>query len=172
MMKKLRAFWITFPLALFPLVHLFLAAFSNERAVEVAPETLSLVLFGAVCEELFFRSFLQNLLRERLAIRPLFVAILVNVFFAAAHGVNFVSYATISYGLLQMVTAFGVGLSLSAVYERTGKIGYCILIHTLINGTGLLAGFALTEERMAVYCLTAMAYAVHGFCLLRPEKTE
>ena len=171
-MMKSRGCRVTFPLALFPLVHLFLAAFSNESTVEVAPETLGLVLFGAVCEELFFRSFLQNQLRERFVIRPLWIAILVNLLFAAAHVVNAVSYATAPYVVLQTVTAFGVGLSLSAVYERTGKIGYCILIHTLINATGLLAGFALTEERMAVYALTALAYAGHGIWLLRQEETE
>ncbi len=172
MMKNCRIFWITCPLVLFPLVHLFMAVFCNARAVEVAQEILGLVLFGAVCEELFFRSFFQNQLRERWGIRPLPAVIFVNILFAAAHVVNVFSYATISYVFFQMVAAFCVGVSLSAVYEKTGKIGYCILIHILINGTGLLAGFTVTEGRMAVYGLTALAYAVHGFWLLRREEIE
>ncbi len=172
MMKPIRIACLVFPAVLLPLVHVFLAVLSDEGAAEIVPRTLALVLFAAVlfaavCEELFFRSFLQNELKEIFSLHPLTAVLVVNFLFAGLHAVNFFSYATFSYSLWQIILAFAVGISLSAVYERIDQIGYCIAIHALINGTGLLVGFSVTEGRAFVYGLTALAYVAYGFWLLR-----
>ncbi len=167
MMKPIRIACLVFPAVLLPLVHVFLAVLSDEGAAEIVPRTFAFVLFAAVCEELFFRSFLQNELKEIFSLRPLTAVLVVNFLFAGLHAVNLFSYATFSYSLWQIILAFAVGISLSAVYERIDQIGYCIAIHALINGTGLLVGFSVTEGRAFVYGLTALAYVAYGFWLLR-----
>ena len=164
---SLRSLWLTFPLALLPLVNLQIGAARGMG--ETTPEILGLALFGAVAEELFFRSFLQNFLLGKCGGREILSATLVNVLFAASHVANLFSYATPGYAAVQMLCAFGVGFSLSAIYARTGKIGICIFIHLLINFTGIFVGFSVSEAEVAAYAAVAFAYAVHGWFLFRQE---
>ena len=165
---SLRSLWLTFPLALLPLVNLQIGAARGMG--ETTIEILGLALFGAVAEELFFRSFLQNYLRGKCGGREILSAFLVNILFAASHVMNLFSYATLAYAAVQTLCAFGVGFSLSAVYVRTGKIGICILIHLLINLTGIFVGFRLSPIEAAVYAAVAFAYLAHGILLFRKGR--
>ena len=164
---SLRSLWLTFPLALLPLVNLQIGAARGMG--ETTIEILGLALFGAVAEELFFRSFLQNYLRGKCGGREILSALFVNILFAASHVMNLFSYATPVYAAVQTLCAFGVGFSLSAIYARTGKIGICIFIHLLINLTGIFVGFTLTPSETAVYAAVAFMYAAHGWFLLHHE---
>ncbi len=162
---SLRSLWLTFPLALLPLVNLQIGAARGMG--ETTIEILGLALFGAVAEELFFRSFLQNYLRGKCGGREILSALFVNILFAASHALNLFSYATPLYAVVQIFCAFGVGFSLSAIYARTGKIGICIFIHIFVNLTGIFVGTALSETEAALYLAVAFAYAFHGFLFLK-----
>ena len=162
---SVRSLWLTFPLAFLPLVNLQIGAARGMG--ETTIEILGLALFGAVAEELFFRSFLQNYLRGKCGGREILSAFLVNILFAASHVMNLFSYATPVYAAVQTLCAFGVGFSLSAIYVRTGKIGICIFIHLLINLTGIFVGTSLSETEAALYLAVAFVYALHGFLFLK-----
>lgn len=102
-----------------------------------------------VAEEIFFRGFLQNALRSRLAVIP--ATLLQAALFAILH---------ISYGLMYTVIVFFIGLILTAVYEWRKSLLTPVFVHAgcnmlfvagvfatmIVNANSPLLGVAMQES--------------------------
>jgi membrane protease YdiL (CAAX protease family) len=83
------------------------------------------LLVAPVAEEVFFRGLLYNALRQRL---PMFVAVLLQaVAFGLIHPFGLAGAAAVAVG----------GLALGLVYERRKTLLAPILLHALVNATGM-----------------------------------
>lgn len=94
----------------------------------VAVQVLLVVILAAVGEELCFRGMLFSGLRERL---PMFAAALISGgIFGALHAVT---------GLSAVPPLIAFGTIMAWLYERTGSIVPCVILHALNNSLALLA---------------------------------
>ena len=97
---------------------------------------LLLILIVAASEELFFRGALFSLLGVSSArTRVLFSA----AAFSAAHLLNIFRSGP-DLAAVQMIYAFAAGIALAYLYERTGKLSFCIIIHAALNMAAFIAG--------------------------------
>jgi len=108
-----------------------------ERAAD--SPSLSFVIFivvaatlvAPICEEVFFRGFLQTALRKRM---PIVVAAIVQAFiFGALH----------TFGTVHAVVVFFLGLVLTAVYEWRKTLLTPILVHAGNNAIAAISYVAL-----------------------------
>jgi CAAX amino terminal protease family. len=84
------------------------------------------VILAPVVEELMIRGILLNRLRYAL---PFYAANLIQAaVFGIYHG-----------NVIQGLYAFGIGLILGYIYEKTGTLWASVFVHMLINGSGFLA---------------------------------
>lgn len=125
-----------------------------------------LMLAVAVGEELFFRLCPFVVFGER---RPLLCVLLPSALFSAMHLVNLISTDDVYFVMLQTATAFAVGLCFSLSVLITKRVGACILLHVLINITGMgerLYGFYAAGIVSAMICFL---YAARLFCVALPQ---
>lgn len=116
------------------------------------------LLFAVFGEEVLFRGVLPAVWGEKLgAVRAAAAsaALFALLHLGSALGGSFFAAA------VQTLCAFGAGLLLTAVRERTGSIALPLLAHALINLTG---GAELTTPRAAAYLA---ASALCTLCALR-----
>ncbi len=91
-------------------------------------EALVLLVIAPVCEELFFRGFVQDIIRSRLAYGLFGVSlanVVTSVLFACVH--------LFSWGAFHSFLVFFPSLAFGYVYDRTGRISFCVLLHALYN---------------------------------------
>ncbi len=103
------------------------------------------IAVAPLCEEVFFRGFLQNALRTRM---PAFLAAVIqSLIFAVAH----------TFGAMHSIAVFFIGLILTAMYAWRQSLLAPIFVHTginLISSLGLIA--------MLVASANAPALGVYG----------
>lgn len=114
---------------------------------------ITMVVMAPVCEELLFRKIIIDRVRQ-------FgdkAAILVSaVLFGLSHG-NF----------YQFFYAFGIGLVFAYIYIQTGKVGYTILFHGLINFLGSVVALAVIDNPWfaAAYSIFMLVSVVLGIII-------
>ncbi len=116
------------------------------------------LLFAVFGEEVLFRGVLPAVWGEKLGVvraAAASAALFALLHLGSALGGSFFAAA------VQTLCAFGAGLLLTAVRERTGSIALPLLAHALINLTG---GAELTTPRAAAYLA---ASALCTLCALR-----
>lgn len=119
------------------------------------------LLFAVFGEEVLFRGVLPAVWGEKLgAVRAAAAsaALFALLHLGSALGGSFFAAA------VQTLCAFGAGLLLTAVRERTGSIALPLLAHALINLTG---GAELTTPRAAAYLAASALCALCALPLLR-----
>ena len=116
------------------------------------------LLFAVFGEEVLFRGVLPAVWGEKLGAAG--AAASSAALFALLHLGSAVG-GSVSAAAVQALCAFGAGLLLTAVRERTGSIALPLLAHALINLTG---GAELTTPRAAAYLA---ASALCTLCALR-----
>lgn len=119
------------------------------------------LLFAVFGEEVLFRGVLPAVWGEKLgAVRAAAAsaALFALLHLGSAPGGNFFAAA------VQALCAFGAGLLLTAVRERTGSIVLPLLAHALINLTG---GAELTTPRAAAYLAVSALCTLCALRLLR-----
>ena len=116
------------------------------------------LLFAVFGEEVLFRGVLPAVWGEKLGAAR--AAAASAALFALLHLGSAVG-GSVSAAAVQALCAFGAGLLLTAVRERTGSIALPLLAHALINLTG---GAELTTPRAAAYLA---ASALCTLCALR-----
>lgn len=119
------------------------------------------LLFAVFGEEVLFRGVLPAVWGEKLgAVRAAAAsaALFALLHLGSALGGSFFAAA------VQTLCAFGAGLLLTAVRERTGSIALPLLAHALINLTG---GAELTTPRAAAYLAASALCALCALRLLR-----
>ncbi len=124
------------------------AAFLRVTAVSSSSGILSgafsCVLFivcASASEELLFRGALSDLFSGRTArTRVLFSASV----FSAAHILN-VFRTGYALTAVQMIYAFAAGIALAYLYERTGKLRLCVLVHAALNTAAFCVSGTVSE---------------------------
>jgi membrane protease YdiL (CAAX protease family) len=122
-------------------------------------------LFAGVGEELFFRGFLQTRLRQRWGVWP-------------AICVTALAFGILHYDPVHSVMAFGMGVFLGWLVERTGSIRPAIAAHVLNNTAWILAAGSYGEPtafgmELAILAgsLVVLAIATVSFAALtRPAR--
>lgn len=130
--------------AAFAAIAVFWHAAAASPAYGILSGAFSCVLFifcAAASEELLFRGALFALLCGRSArLRVLFSA----AAFSAAHILN-VFRTGCALTAVQMVYAFAAGAALAYLYERTGRLSLCVLVHAALNTAAYCFGGAASE---------------------------
>ncbi len=81
-------------------------------------------VLAPLAEELYFRGLVQSVLRKWVG-RPWLAILLASVFFAVVHPLNTIP------------SIFVLSLALGFLYERTGRLTPCILLHCIFNSVSL-----------------------------------
>lgn len=133
---------------------------ASSSGASFAALLLSAGLFAGIGEELFFRGFVQTRLRQRWGAWP---AICVT---AAAFGL-------LHYDPVHSLIAFGMGIYLGWLVERTDSIRPAILAHVLNNTVWILTAGQFTEPTqlsagvaVLVGSVLVVAIATAGFAAL------
>lgn len=146
---------LSLPVLLFAALN---AAFGGARPGIAQAVYLLFAVFG---EEVLFRGVLPAVWGEKLgAVRA---AAASAALFALLH-LGSALGGSFSAAAVQTLCAFGAGLLLTAVRERTGSIVLPLLAHALINLTG---GAELTTPRAAAYLAASALCALCALRLLR-----
>lgn len=98
-------------------------------------------VWAGVGEELFYRGYLQGVLRRRRG--PAAAVLVAAAFFAVRHAVQFAllwpAYPVVA-AAAWVAFAFIFGVAMGALYERTGSLTLPVFIHVLFNVPALVAG--------------------------------
>lgn len=89
---------------------------------------LNSVALAALREELFFRGWIWQLLREKAALSPWLAVVLSSLLFSLSHWPI--------YGLLELSYLFGSGCLLATIRSAYG-LGVCLFVHVWLNGLAL-----------------------------------
>ena len=114
------------------------------------------LLFAVFGEEVLFRGVLPAIWGEKLGAAAASAALFALLHLGSAVG------GSVSAAAVQALCAFGAGLLLTAVRERTGSIALPLLAHALINLTG--SGAVSAAPQAAAYLA---ASALCTLCALR-----
>ena len=120
------------------------------------------LLFAVFGEEVLFRGVLPAVWGEKLGVvraAAASAALFALLHLGSALGGSF------SAAAVQALCAFGAGLLLTAVRERTGSIALPLLAHALINLTG--SGAVSAAPRVAAYLAASALCALCALPLLR-----
>lgn len=128
----------------------FLGVPVGEQTMNVGPMLLLVAVFPAIVEEFAFRKVIFGVMRP-------------YGFFVAA------MFSSLMFGLvhqnfIQLMFAFGMGVILCLVYEMTGKIVYCMLLHFANNAVSVLLPYIRGYEQYGVY--VEVAIGIIGFVVV------
>lgn len=85
-------------------------------------------VFAPVAEEIFFRGFVQNWLKKRITSIVFGVSganVLTSVLFAVVHMAG--------WGAEHGLMVFAPSLIIGILYDRTGRVSFAILLHSIYN---------------------------------------
>lgn len=94
-----------------------------------------LSISAGICEEIIFRLFLYEFLKENIGLLIAFV--LTNVVFAITH---------IGMGKQNIISSFILGLLFSAIYYFTENIWIAVLLHIAIDINGGILGYRMNKQ--------------------------
>ncbi len=124
----------------------------------VAPSVKSILvaLVAGTTEETIFRgipaSYAMRHLNDRKKL-PM-VIVITSLLFSLVHATNIFSGASVSATLLQLLTSFGIGTTLCALYFRSGNIILPMLLHFLYDVYALMNADSVTEAGVLDASLT------------------
>lgn len=147
---------LSLPVLLFAALN---AAFGGARPGIAQAVYLLFAVFG---EEVLFRGVLPAVWGEKLGVVR--AAAASAALFALLH-LGSALGGSVSAAAVQALCAFGAGLLLTAVRERTGSIALPLLAHALINLTG--SGAVSAAPRAAAYLAASALCALCALPLLR-----
>ncbi|KRL53759.1 CPBP family intramembrane glutamic endopeptidase [Furfurilactobacillus rossiae] len=130
------------------------------------------LVFVGITEEFAFRGVILPLASKLGSVQnQLWVGILVSsALFGVAHGVNLLHQALLITGF-QMLSAFSIGILLSALYLRTGSLVFPILLHGLNDFLSSYGSGGLQSPQVSLTGVgLALVYLLTGLFLLRKSK--
>ena len=121
---------------------------------DLLPYSIVAVVLGPIMEEITFRKLLLD--RMRTIDKP------AAVFFSA------LAFGLFHGNVVQFFYAFGVGLLFGVIYIRTGRIGYSIGLHMVVNFLGSVVTMFLLPKIDMMHPLDALAplLALAGYAML------
>lgn len=99
---------------------------SSGESVPLVTNLLLVAVFPAIVEEFAFRKVLFGVMRKH--------------GFGVAAVFSSLMFALMHQNFIQLIFAFGMGLILCKLYECTGRLIYCMLVHFLNNAYSVLMG--------------------------------
>ena len=145
---------------LYPLINLmFFRGFNFET------RDVLLMLFVGVGEELFFRGFLLKLFFEKLDEKWIYIT---SGIFAICHGVNLFHESPV-FVVLQIISAFVVGLLYSHITLQFKSVLPCIILHSITNVTYLFTAQSMTPIKTALLIISNVLIVIY---LLRFKKHQ
>lgn len=142
------------------------------------------MLSVGLTEELLFRGLVTRMIFEKYGKSPVgawFALLTSSLMFGAVHLINAASGAADIRGVLvQMVAAAALGMSLGAIYLRTGSLWAVALLHGLMDLLALLPsgiyGITTMSEMVGGYSweslVACLVYVALALFLLRPSKLQ
>ena len=121
---------------------------------DLLPYSIVAVVLGPLMEEITFRKLLLD--RMRTIDKP------AAVFFSA------LAFGLFHGNVVQFFYAFGVGLLFGVIYIRTGRLGYSIGLHMVVNFLGSVVTMFLLPKIDMMHPLDALAplLALAGYAML------
>lgn len=111
------------------------------------------LLFGiGFIEESLFRGLILNMFAKKYINKPygiLKILIFPSIIFGTIHLVNIFINVNIQNAILQATIAFFIGILLNAIYLRGGNIFVLILIHAIIDASGMFETL-FTQENVTI----------------------
>lgn len=130
---------------------------------------LSLVL-AAFIEEFIFRRWLFGYLWHNMQLTICHSMLVTNAVFATYHLCNILSYASVTYGIIQSIVAFSFGMAMSATYRERNNLTICILAHLLVNissilnaATDIFGKYILQDYQVIALCIISCVYLFYSF---------
>ena len=120
------------------------------ESTSVLMSLLLVAAFPAIVEEFAFRKVLFGVMRKH--------------GFGVAAVFSSLMFALMHQNFVQLLFAFGMGLLLCKLYERTGKLIYCMLVHFINNAYAVLLGAAPMSAEIMTYI--EIAIGIIGFIVL------
>ncbi|MFZ0005724.1 MAG: CPBP family intramembrane glutamic endopeptidase [Methanoregula sp.] len=134
-----------------------------------------LTLVVGFAEETYFRGLILTALLSTGTLRAVFISALL---FAALHLLNiFGGTWDPTYTVVDIVAAFGLGITYAAIRLRTESIWPVVGIHALFDFTAIISqgGIQVSEQSLHVLLMlvfTGVVCAVYGLFLLRDRKED
>ena len=128
----IRHLWVVFLLPCYNLLEWIIEGKSITHASIETGYFLSLVL-AAFIEEFIFRKWLFGILLWNMQLKVFCSMLVTNTVFATYHLCNILSYASVTYGIIQSIVAFSFGMAMSVIYRERNDLVICILAHLLVN---------------------------------------
>jgi membrane protease YdiL (CAAX protease family) len=130
------------PITIISIILIYLSLDTLQSEIKTTINFNTNLLFLMYClavaffEELFFRVFIFNYLKE-IGYKYFKLIIISSLIFGFAHFINFFNDDYQKYSVInQIVFAFGIGVLLQSIYVKFRSITICIMIHALINYYG------------------------------------
>lgn len=118
---------------------------------------LSTVVIGPIAEEVFLRGLAYTRLRR--AMPPILAAVLSSLAFGLLHG-----------DIIWFMSAFGGGLAMAWIFQRTGSLWAPILVHMTNNALAMLVPDM--AEGWGYYALVAVSLAALAGSVIYLQKTN
>lgn len=126
-------------------------------------KTILVALSAGTSEEVIFRgipaSYAMRHLNDRKKL-PL-VIVITSLLFSLVHATNIFAGASVSATLLQLLTSFGIGTTLCALYFRSGNIILPMLLHFLYDVYALMNADSVTEAGVLEASLTVKDFTAN-----------
>ena len=155
----IRHFWIVF---LLPCYNVLEWIFVGKGIINIHIESfyvISLVL-AAFIEEFIFRRWLFDYLWHNMQLTICHSMLVTNAVFATYHLCNILSYASVTYGIIQSIVAFSFGMAMSAIYRERNNITICILAHFLVNVSSVLNVTIDISTKYVLQCYQIIALCI------------
>lgn len=107
------------------------------ESTSILMNLLLVAVFPAIVEEFAFRKVLFGVMRKH--------------GFGVAAVFSSLMFALMHQNVIQIIFAFGIGLIFCKLYERTGKLIYCMLLHFINNAYSVLLGAAPLSAEIMTY---------------------
>ncbi len=129
---------------------IFSVPLEGGESTSVLMSLLLMAVFPAIVEEFAFRKVLFGVMRKH--------------GYGVAAVFSSLMFALMHQNIIQIIFAFGMGLLLCKLYERTGKLIYCMLVHFINNAYAVLLGAAPMSAEIMTYI--EIAIGIIGFIVL------
>ena len=155
----ISSLWIIFLLPCYNLIEWIIMGKSITH-VSIEPDYVLLLVLAAFIEEYIFRKWLFGVLLHNMQLKEFHSMLVTNAVFATYHLCNILSYASVTYGIIQSILAFSFGMAMSATYRERNNLSVCILAHILVNEISILNVATDISGKYVLQCYQIIALCI------------
>ena len=156
--KKLLYF---IPLVIMPILNLIFGVYMNYSIQEIV--LIIITMIGAsFMEEILFRS---HLVRNYEPFGKGYAIVLSSMIFSMFHLLNLTSSANVLLTIIQLLSAFFIGLLFSSILIKTNTVIPCFICHSMINVSNIFMNQKISSINMliiySINILISLAYTIY-----------